>query len=70
MGVKDYRYLMPADTLAASNAVGIPKIKNGSTIKIGEDYSLTINVDQRFNWFQKKMIKLCFGFEVQDYSEE
>ena len=61
---------MGVKTLASSNAIGIPKIKNGSTIKIGKDYSLIINLDHHFNWFQKKMIKTCFGFEVGDYSEE
>lgn len=33
-----------------------PDIINGSTIKIGETYSLLIFVDYHFNWFQKKMI--------------
>lgn len=49
---------------------GTPKIKNGSRIKIGKLYTLNINVDHHFNWFQKKMIKWCFGFTVEDYSEE
>lgn len=49
---------------------GIPKIKNGAQIKIGSHRTLTINVDHHFNWFQKKMIKWCFGFTVKDYSEE
>lgn len=44
-----------------------PDIINGSTIKIGETYSLLIFVDYHFNWFQKKMIKWCFGFNVEDY---
>ena len=49
-----------------------PKIKkkNGSLIKIGKNRSLTITIDHHFNWFQKKMIKWCFGFDIKDYSEE
>lgn len=49
---------------------GIPKIKNGSLIKIGDLRTLSIYVDHHFNWFQKRMIKWCFGFTVEDYSEE
>ena len=29
-------------------------------------YSWTIGVNQKFNWFQKKMIKWCFGFDVKE----
>lgn len=29
-------------------------------------YSLIINIDKKFNWFQKKMIKWCFGFDVKE----
>jgi hypothetical protein len=29
-------------------------------------YSLTIGVNKKFNWFQKKMIKWCFGFDVKE----
>ena len=47
-----------------------PKIKNGSQIRIGKLHTLNINVDHHFNWFQKRMIKWCFGFTVEDYSEE
>ena len=50
-----------------------PKITNGSLIIIGSDnaqQSLNIIVDKHFNWFQKKMIRWCFGFKVEDYSEE
>lgn len=48
----------------------IPLIKNGSKIIIGENSNLTIYVDHHFNWFQKKLIKFCFGFVVEDYSED
>lgn len=48
-----------------------PKIKNGAKIVLGRDArALQIIVDHHFNWFQKKMIKWCFGFTVEDYSEE
>ena len=50
--------------------VSIPKIKNGSRIVTGGSYSLEIKVDKHFNWFQKKMIKWCFGFDVFDYKED
>lgn len=48
----------------------IPKIKNGAKIRFGKLRSVTIIVDHHFNWFQKRMIKWCFGFTVEDYSEE
>lgn len=47
----------------------MPKIKNGSVITIGKTNSLKIKVDHHFNWFQKKMIELCFGFKVKNYDE-
>lgn len=46
------------------------KIQNGSEITIGgKERSLKIYLDQHFNWFQKKMIKWCFGIVVKDYKE-
>lgn len=49
----------------------IPKITNGSAIHIGKGKrDVTVFTDQHFNWFQKKMMKWCFGFEVFDYTEE
>ena len=27
---------------------------------------IEINIDKKFNWFQKKMIKWCFGFEAKE----
>lgn len=50
--------------------ISYKKIKNGSKVKIGRDRSLIFFVDHHFNRFQKKMIELCFGFAVEDYSEE
>ena len=50
-----------------------PKITNGSLIIIGDDniqQSLNIVVNKHFNWFQKKMIQLCFGFKVVNYHEK
>lgn len=44
--------------------------KKGSKISVGKNLKLTIGVDQRFNWFQKKMIKWCFGFTVEDFNKE
>lgn len=29
-------------------------------------YKFEIDIDKKFNWFQKKMIKWCFGFEVKE----
>ena len=42
--------------------------KPASTIYIGENPGLSIGVNKKFNWFQKKMIKWCFGFEVKENS--
>ena len=28
--------------------------------------SFEINIDKKFNWFQKKMLKIFFGFEVKE----
>lgn len=51
--------------------VNIPdKIINGSKIIIGKHRAVTVMIDQHFNWFQKKMIKFCFGFTVEDYSDD
>lgn len=51
--------------------INIPKAKNGSKITIGSyDRLYILVIDQHFNWFQKKMIKICFGFTVEDYKEE
>ena len=53
-----------------SLTIDVCKIKNGSKITIGKTGSFTIYVDHRFNWFQKKMIKWCFCFTIDDYSED
>ena len=40
----------------------LPPVK--SKITIG---NLTIFNTKKFNWFQKKMIKLVFGIKIEDY---
>ena len=37
-----------------------------TSIWIGKNPGVCIGVDKKFNWFQKKMIKWCFGFEVKE----
>ena len=37
-----------------------------TTIYIGGNPGIQIDIDKKFNWFQKKMIKWCFGFEVKE----
>ena len=42
-----------------------------SNIYIGSTpHAWVIGVDKKFNWFQKKMIKWCFGFEVKENNNE
>ena len=41
-----------------------------TTIYIGKDQGVQIGVDKKFNWFQKQMIKWCFGFEVKENKDE
>ena len=39
----------------SSFSFSVPKIRNGSCIKIGERVGiLTVYTDKHFNWFQKK----------------
>lgn len=52
------------------NISAIPKIKNDSKLAIGNTLTLNVFTDHHFNWFQKKLIKWCFGFTVADYSED
>lgn len=59
-----------SERLGNSMDVLIPKIKNGSKVSVGKLYSVTFNIDHHFNWFQKKMIKWCFGLTVEDYTEK
>ena len=50
--------------------INTQKIKNGSIIFIGKTHKISIIVDKHFSYFQKKMIKICFGFDVMNYSEK
>lgn len=53
--------------------LGRPKIVNGSvvTITMSDGTSkVTMYVQRRFNWFQKKMLRWRFGFHIEDYSDE
>ena len=51
--------------------LGKSKIKNGSKFIIGGELAqFMMTVHQHFNWFQKLMWKWCFGFKIEDYSEE
>lgn len=59
-----------SERLGNSMDVLIPKIKNSSKVSVGKLYSVTFSIDHHFNWFQKKMIKWCFGLTVEDYTEE
>lgn len=61
--IMNERYVDTAD-------FSIPKIKNGSKVSVGKLYTVTFYIDHHFNWFQKKMIKWCFGLTVEDYTEE
>lgn len=51
--------------------LGRHKIVNGSVITIGDEPpKVTMYVQQHFNWFQKNMLRWCFGFHIEDYSDE
>lgn len=52
-----------------STTIQIHTIKNGSILEIGNNQKCKLKIDQHFNWFQKKMIKFCFGVTVTDYNE-
>lgn len=49
------------------NSLGLLKMQYGSKIIIGDT---VVYVNKHFNEFQKKMIKWCFGFEVEDCNSE
>ena len=54
----------------SSECFKLTPIINGSRITIGEDIrKISIINDKHFNGFQKLMIKWCFGFSVEDYSD-
>ena len=46
--------------------------QDGTNIYIGTEEHSTLVIrlpGKHFNWFQKKMMKWCFGWEVKDYSD-
>lgn len=45
--------------------VRLPKYK--SEIKIG---NMTVNIEKKFNWFNRLMMKLVFGWEVKNLKED
>lgn len=59
-------YSVDKDITPESIAIGYgwPKIK--SHLKLG---NLTIHNTHRFNWFERKMWKLFFGFEIENVEE-
>ena len=47
-------------------AYGLRKKVISTLIVGGENAMWHIDVDKKFNWLQKKMLKWCFGFEVKE----
>ena len=47
-------------------AYGLMKKATSTLVVGGEQAQWHIDVDKKFNWFQKKMIKWCFGFDVKE----
>lgn len=47
------------------HSIDIPKPPI-TTIYIGGNPGIEVGVDKKFNWFQKKMIKWCFGFDIKE----
>ena len=62
--MEDKNYTLDTERLYA-HGIEFPKPPI-TTIYIGKDTGAQIGVDKKFNWFQKKMIKWCFGFEVKE----
>ena len=40
--------------------------KYSGSYKIGGDYGLSISILKKPNWFHRKMVALCLGWEWQD----
>lgn len=55
-----------------SGLMSTKKLKSGSKITIGNGTNTAsiANINQRFNWLQKKMLKFLLGIKVENYSEE
>lgn len=47
-------------------AYGLKKKAISTLIVGGENAMWHIDVDKKFNWLQKKMLKWCFGFEIKE----
>ena len=55
---------------SSGTGYSLESVKIKSIIHIGKNPGLEIRVNKRFNWFQKKMLNWCFGFEVEDVNDE
>lgn len=60
-----YSNLSELDSNSIQIGIGMPKTK--SHLKIG---NLTIHNTHRFNWLERKMWKLFFGFEIKNVEEK
>lgn len=65
---EDYKISNAPGKLLVGRGILPPPPK--STIIIGRNPGIEIGVNKKFNWFQKKMIKWCFGFEVEENQNE
>ena len=66
---KEHRIEIPDDPIFLDNNtfhVGYNRPKSKSHLKIG---NLTIYNTHQFNWFHRMMIKLFFGFEIENLKE-
>lgn len=56
------------DFTPSGTGYAIASMKIKSIIHVGP--GMQVHVSKRFNWFQKKMLNWCFGFEVEDVNNE
>lgn len=66
----DEKYIISTNPGKLRVTQGIAPPPPKSIIIIGRNPGVSIGVDKKFNWFQKKMIKWCFGFDVEEYDDE
>ena len=57
-----YKYKEPQGVAIINNSIKQPEYE--SEILIGD--GIRIYANRRFNWFQRFMMKLCFGFIVKN----